>query len=61
MCEDFFLNFGDNNWLLHHDNAPSHTFFFIREFLAKNNMIAVPTRPTFLCSSIEDKAERQPF
>jgi hypothetical protein len=21
------------NWLLHHDNAPSHTSFFTREFL----------------------------
>jgi hypothetical protein len=24
------------NWLLHHDSAPSHTFFFIREFLTKS-------------------------
>jgi hypothetical protein len=29
MCEDFALNFGDKkNWLLHHDNVPSLTFFF---------------------------------
>jgi hypothetical protein len=30
------------NWLLHHDNAPPHTSFLIREFLTKNNMTVVP-------------------
>jgi hypothetical protein len=27
MCKDFSANFGNKktNWLLHHDNAPSHT------------------------------------
>jgi hypothetical protein len=29
-------------WLLHHYNAPSHTSFFSREFLTKNNMTVVP-------------------
>jgi transposase len=33
------------NWLLHHDNAPSHTSFFTREFLTKNNMTVVPHPP----------------
>jgi hypothetical protein len=32
------------NWLLHHDNAPSH-FFFTREFFTKNNMTVVPHPP----------------
>jgi hypothetical protein len=26
------------NWLLHHDNSPSHTSFSSREFLTKNNV-----------------------
>jgi transposase len=30
------------NWLLHHDNAPSHTSLFTREFLTTNNITVVP-------------------
>jgi hypothetical protein len=30
------------NWLLHHDNAPYQTSFFIRKFFTKNNMIVPP-------------------
>jgi uncharacterized protein YecT (DUF1311 family) len=26
------------NWLLHHDNAPTHTSFFTREFFTMNNI-----------------------
>jgi hypothetical protein len=37
------------NWLLHHDNAPSHTSIFTREFLTRNNMTVIPTHHTFLC------------
>jgi hypothetical protein len=33
------------NWLLDHDNTPSHTSFFTREFLAENNMTVVPHLP----------------
>jgi hypothetical protein len=33
------------NWLLHHDNAPSHTSFFTREFLTKNNTTVIPHPP----------------
>jgi hypothetical protein len=45
-CEDFVPNFGDKkNWLLHHDNAPSHTSFFTREYLTKNNMTVVSQPP----------------
>jgi hypothetical protein len=31
-----------NNWLLHHDNAPSHTSFFTREFFTKSKMTVIP-------------------
>jgi hypothetical protein len=40
MCEDFAPNFGDKNWMLHHDNAPSRTSLFTREFFTKNNTTA---------------------
>jgi hypothetical protein len=35
------------NWLLHHGNAPSHTSFFTREFLTKNNMTVILHPPYF--------------
>jgi hypothetical protein len=48
--------------LLHHDNSLSHTSFFTREFLTKNNMTIVPHPPYFsLVSPFEDKTERPPF
>jgi hypothetical protein len=51
-----------NNRLLHHDNAPSHTSFFTGEFLNKNNMTVVPHPPYFsLFPQTEDKTERLPF
>jgi len=28
----------NNSWILHHDNAPSHSAIIIREFLTKNEM-----------------------
>ena len=31
-----------NTWFLHHDNAPSHTSFAVREFLAQHNNITLP-------------------
>jgi hypothetical protein len=53
MCEDFASNFGDKriNWLLLHDNAPSHISFFIRDYRHS---------PTFMfsVSPIEDNTER---
>jgi len=33
-------------WLLHHDNASSHTSFCVREFLAKHNMQRCRSHPT---------------
>jgi hypothetical protein len=50
-----------NNWLLHHNNAPSHAYFFAREFLTKNNVTLVPHPPYFSVSVIEDKTEMPPF
>jgi hypothetical protein len=35
------------NWLLHHDYAPFHTSFLIREFFTNNNTILVPHPPYF--------------
>jgi hypothetical protein len=32
---------------VHHNNAQSHTSFFTREFLSKNNMTVVPHPPYF--------------
>jgi hypothetical protein len=31
MCEDFVLNFEDNNWLFHHDNAPFNTTELLKQ------------------------------
>jgi hypothetical protein len=39
------------------DNAPSHTSFFAREFLTKNNMITIPIHLTFLFSRLKIKLE----
>jgi hypothetical protein len=36
------------NWLLHHDNAQSHTSFYTRECLTKTTWLSSPTHPTFL-------------
>ncbi|UYV64915.1 hypothetical protein LAZ67_3002413 [Cordylochernes scorpioides] len=35
----------NKNWLLHHDNAPAHTSFLVRDFLAKNNTLMMPQPP----------------
>ena len=34
-----------NMWFLHHDNAPSHTSFAVREFLAQHNITMLPHPP----------------
>jgi hypothetical protein len=44
MSKSFALNFGDSNWLLHHDNAP----FFTREVLAKKQHDSCLTRLSHL-------------
>lgn len=35
----------DNSWILHHDNAPSHTAHVIRDFFAKNSTHVAPQPP----------------
>ncbi|CAD7013870.1 unnamed protein product [Ceratitis capitata] len=35
----------NENWLLHHDNAPAHTSLLVRDFLAKNNTLMMPQPP----------------
>jgi hypothetical protein len=35
-----------NKWFLHHDNAPSHTSFAVRNCLAQNNNTTLP-HPTY--------------
>jgi len=35
----------NNNWVLHHDNAPAHTSFKVQHFLTNNNMNVVPHPP----------------
>lgn len=35
----------NQNWLLHHDNAPAHTSLLVRDFLAKNNTVIMPQPP----------------
>jgi hypothetical protein len=32
----------EHTWLLHHDNAPSHTSVLTQQFLAKNIMAFIP-------------------
>ena len=35
----------DDNWMLHHDNAPCHTAISVTEFLAKKGIPVVPQPP----------------
>jgi hypothetical protein len=37
----------DKTWLLHHDNAPSHTSVLTLQFLAKNKMAVIPDSPYY--------------
>jgi len=32
----------NGDWLLHHDNAPTHTSLVVRKFLTKNKVTTVP-------------------
>jgi transposase len=36
----------NQSWVLHHDNAPAHSLFLVRNFLAKNETTIVP-QPTY--------------
>ena len=45
-CEDVASNFfWEQTWLLHHDNAPSHTSVLTQQFLAENKMSVIPQPP----------------
>ena len=35
----------NHTWMLHHDNAPAHVSFLIREFLTKHETTVVPQPP----------------
>jgi len=35
----------NQSWVLHHDNAPAYSSFFVRNFLAKNETTLVPQPP----------------
>jgi hypothetical protein len=37
----------EKNWILHHDNAPSHSVLIVREFFTKNDMITMD-HPSYL-------------
>jgi hypothetical protein len=37
----------EQTWLLHHDNAPSHTSVLTQEFLVKYKMAVIPHPPCF--------------
>jgi hypothetical protein len=45
MCKDFGPNFGDERTGCFITTAPSHTSFFTKEFLIRNNKSIVPHRP----------------
>jgi histone-lysine N-methyltransferase SETMAR len=35
----------ENRWTLQHDNAPAHSLFLVRDFLAKHAMTVLPQPP----------------
>lgn len=35
----------NNSWILHYDNAPSHTSILVREFLTKNSTNVIDQAP----------------
>jgi len=35
----------NNQWILHHDNAPVHTSLLVRDFLAKTSTASMPQPP----------------
>jgi len=45
IMEDLHMRKIANTWFLHHDNAPRHTSFAVREFLAQHNITTLPHPP----------------
>jgi hypothetical protein len=61
MCEDFASNSGDE-LLLHHDNAPSHTSFFTRDyFYQKQHDNRPPPNILLSVSQIKNKLKGRQF
>jgi hypothetical protein len=42
----------ENNWFLHHDNAPAHTSLIVRQFLTSKNVTVIPHPPIHLTSPL---------
>jgi hypothetical protein len=67
-CPDKWKN---NNWFLHHDNAPPHTSLVVWQFLTSKNVTVIPQshplftwpRPLWLFPVPQDEitAERELF
>jgi hypothetical protein len=38
-------NFGNNSWILHHDNTPAHTALSVRELLASKQITVLEHSP----------------
>jgi hypothetical protein len=60
----------ENQWMLQHDNAPSHSSFLVCDFLAKHTTTVLPQPPYspdlapadfFSVSKAQINAERPPF
>jgi len=45
ITEDLHMRKIANTWFLHHNNAPSHTSFAVREFLVQHNITTLPHPP----------------
>jgi hypothetical protein len=52
-----------NNWLLHHDNAPSHISFYNREILTKEKQLGCSPHPPYfsLFPRLKTKLKRSHF
>ena len=59
----------ENQWMLQHDNAPAHSSFLVRDFLAKHATTVLPQSPyspdlapaDFSVTKAQINAERPPF
>jgi hypothetical protein len=45
ITKDLHMTKIAHTWYLHHDNAPSHTSFAVREFLVEHNITMLPHPP----------------
>jgi hypothetical protein len=58
ICVDFAPNFGDMmNWLLHHDNTPSHASFSPENFRQKQHDSRPQPTTLFSVSPVEGEME----